>query len=121
MNDVMKPNRVLGNAQPDRTRLTAFPPQLSFIRIKTPALARINRLAMFGGRPLPLALQFFFSAKTQIGFVLAQQPFRVLAVYIQPVRLTIRTIRAAHVRPFVPIKAEPLEIVDKLIFIPPFA
>src|SRR5262249_39977654 len=57
-----------------------------------------------------------FAAKTEIGLALTQQPFGVLAIDFQTVRLAVRRVGSADVRPFVPVEAEPLDVVNQLIF-----
>ena len=70
--------------------LAGCPPPLRFSRIDRAAFAGVDRLPMFRRRPLAIPLQLLFRAETEIGLVLAQQPFGVLAINIQPVGLTIR-------------------------------
>ena len=47
--------------------------------------------------------------------MLLQQPFGVLTINFQTVRLTIRPIRSTHIRTFVPVDAKPFEVVNELV------
>src|SRR5579864_8244157 len=66
--------------------------------------------------PFALALQIFFRAEAQVRLALSQQSFCMLAINRQPVGLPIWTELPAHIRPFIPIKSEPLQICDQLVF-----
>src|SRR5205085_10650582 len=102
-------------------------------------LAGINLRAMLGNRALPLLLQYFSGAETQISLALAQQTLCLLAINFEAIGLAIRAIisgglaagsffcrqfsRAGLLRdcvlgeigPFIPIQAEPLEIIEELL------
>src|SRR5207245_7337211 len=117
----MEADRVLGNPQTNCAWFSRSAPPLRLFRINRPTLAGVNWLAVFCSRPLAFPLEFRFCAEAQIRLVLAQQSFSVFAIDCKPVGLTIRGIRAAKIRPFVPIQSEPFEIGDELIFEAGFA
>ena len=116
MHDVVKTDGVLGNPQPDGAGLSRRSPPLGFRRIDRAAFAGIDRLAMLGLGPFALLLQLCFGAETQIGFAFIHQALGVFPVDVQALGLAIGRIRPAHVRPFVPVQAQPLEVGDELIF-----
>src|SRR5689334_3221573 len=64
VHDVMETDGMLGNAQTDRTRFPACPAPTGFSRSDGPALARIDRLAMFGLCPFAFLLQLGFGTET---------------------------------------------------------
>src|SRR5262249_37740841 len=94
---------------------------LRFGGINRPALAGIDWLAVLRSSPLSLPLEFLLSTKAQIGFVLPDQSLSMFAINRQPVRLTIRAKCAADVWAFIPIEAEPLQVVNELAFEAGFA
>src|SRR5438094_6779514 len=117
----MKANWVLGNAKANGAPFAGNSPALRICRIEGAALAGINRLAVFGGGALAFFLQVFFGAKAKIGFVLVEQSFCVCAIDLEPVGLPIRSVAAAHVGAFIPIEAEPFQVLDELVFETRFA
>jgi hypothetical protein len=117
MNNVVKANGVLGDAQTNRAWLACGPPALSFARVDRAAFTRVKCLAVFGFHSVSFSLQIFFSAETQIGFVFMKQAVSMFFVNIQAVGLTIRNEGAADVGAFVPIKTEPFQVGDELVFI----
>jgi hypothetical protein len=74
-----------------------------------------------GLHPLPLLLQIFFAAETQIRLVFMEQALGVLAVQVQTVRLPIGNVGAADVTALVPIEAQPFQVGDELTFVPGLA
>src|SRR3954463_3008116 len=117
----MKPDGVLGNAEPNGTPFAGNSPALRLCRIEGAALAGINRLAVLGSGALAFFLQVFFGAKAKIGFVLIAQSFCVCAIDLEPVGLPVGTVAAAYVRAFVPIETEPFQVGDELVFKTRFA
>src|SRR5271157_134931 len=63
-----------------------------------------------------LPLQFFLRTETEICFAFTQQPLGMFAIEIETLALTIWRVRSADVRAFVPVKAEPLQVFQKLSF-----
>ena len=114
MHDVVKANRMLRNPQADGRRLATRAPPLRLRRIQRAALAGIDRRLLIRQLLPAIALQFLLRAEAQIRLALAQQPLRMLAINRQPVALAIRRIRAADIRPFVPIQPQPLQVLEQL-------
>src|SRR5215470_581193 len=121
MNDIVKPDWVLRDSQANRAGLTRCAPSPCFGRINCAAFARVDRLAVLGCGPLTLKLKLLFGAEAQICLVLLYEPLGVLAINCQSVRLPIWAELTAHIRPFVPIEAKPLQIANELIFEAGFA
>ena len=51
-------------------------------------------------------------ARVVVRLALAHQGLRVLAIELGPLRLEVRRVRPADVRPFVPVEPEPAQAVD---------
>src|SRR5215469_1505773 len=68
-----------------------------------------------------LELQLFLSAEAQVRLSLIQQAVGMLAINGEALGLAIGTEGAAHVRAFVPVETQPLQIGDQLIFEAGFA
>ena len=117
----MKADGMLGNSEPDGAGLSGGPPLAGHSRVDGAALPRIDRLTMLCLGALAFLLQLFLSTETQVGFALIDQTLGMLAVDIQTFGLAIGHIRAAQVWSFIPVKAQPFEVGDELVFIAGFA
>src|SRR5208282_2376870 len=76
----------------------------------------VRRLLLSHGE-LALALQLLLAAEAAVGFAFADQALGVFAIDLPLVALAIGRERAADIRPFVPIEAEPAGIVDELALV----
>ena len=70
---------------------------------------------MLGHRPFAVFPQIVFCAETQIRFTLAEQALSLLAIDRQAIRLAIWTVGPTHIRAFIPVQSQPLQIVDELV------
>src|SRR5579884_439639 len=102
--------------QTDRARLTCTSAPHRFRRIERTALPRINRLTMFSEGALAILFEILRRAKTEIGFALGQQTLGMLTINFEAIGLPVRTVGAADIRPFVPIEAKPLQVIEQLTF-----
>src|SRR5271165_1688150 len=66
---------------------------------------------------LPLLLQFLWGAETTVSFALLEQLVRMLAIDPQTLALAVGRIRAANLRPFLPVQTQPAQIFYQLRFV----
>ena len=64
---------------------------------------------------LAVPLQLLLRAEAEIGLAFLHQSLGVLAIQLEAIALAIGCVRAADIGTLVPIDAEPLEIVEKLV------
>ena len=91
---------------------------------KSAAAAGVDLRAVFGNGQLALGLEFLGGAEAGIGFAIAQQPLGMFGVDVKPFRLAIGTVVpnfvrriARQARAFVPLEAEPVQVLDQLRFV----
>ena len=116
MYDVVEANGMLRNFQPNGTGFTSCTPPPGFLRINVAASTRVNWLAAFRQCPVTLSLQIVFGAEAKISLAFTEEPLSVFAIDFEPVGLAVGNIRPSHVRTFIPVESQPLEVADELIF-----
>ena len=114
--DVVKANRMLGNAQANRRGFAVLAAALALRRVERAALARVIGRLLMRHRMGALALQVLLRAETEIGLALSQQPFRMLAIEIEAIALTVGSVRPADIGAFIPVESHPLQVFEQLSF-----
>ena len=117
MHDVVEANGMLGNAQANRGSLAAGTTALGFRGIERAAFPGIDWAAAgWRAHTLAVTLQLLLGAEAEIGLAFAQQPLGLFTVEIETVALAIGRMWAADIGTFVPVEAEPFQVVEKLAF-----
>ena len=61
-----------------------------------------------------VALQLLLRAEAQVGLAFADQALGMLAINVETIALAIGRVGAADIGTFIPVKAQPLQVVEKL-------
>ena len=103
---------ILRHAKADRRPLAAGDARRRLLRRHAPARARILRRPAGGERLLSIGLELRGRAEAVVRRLAGKQLLRVRLIEMEPLRLTIRTVRPVDVGPLVPVEAEPSKIAD---------
>ena len=102
---------IVGHAEADRRPLATGDARLRLLVRQPPARAALRR-APFGRRGLTLLFELRRGAEAVVGPFVVHQLLGVRLVQMEPLGLPVRTVRAADVRPLVPVETEPAQILE---------
>src|SRR5699024_1657135 len=107
---------VVRNTHPDTWRASLLFKLLNLFLCQIPMGSGILWNLSFGTLFFTLLLQFFFGHIAFVGQSSFQQIINIFLVDIEPLHLTVRTIITTDISTFIPLNAEPFQILHLTLF-----